>query len=174
MYFPTSEQTSMQPEWQISLPSEPGHESTSASFSFSFFFPLLPFFFFFFSPPPYSWKVHLYRKSSNNSSSNISRIQKIWRVTSSTPSFFRLSLINLSHFDRLELHDIYYHSFVFYLRIRVRCWSTCTNRSSPSFEKRREKRKRVLHYRKTKICLRYEETELEFIANRTFSQECVT
>lgn len=176
MYFPTSEQTSMQPEWQISLPSEPGHESTSASFSFSFFFPLLPFFFFFFSPPPYSWKVlvHLYRKSSNNSSSNISRIQKIWRVTSSTPSFFRLSLINLSHFDRLELHDIYYHSFVFYLRIRVRRWSTCTNRSSPSFEKRREKRKRVLHYRKTKICLRYEETELEFIANRTFSQECVT
>lgn len=31
MYSPTSEQTSMQPEWQISLPSEPGHESTSAS-----------------------------------------------------------------------------------------------------------------------------------------------
>jgi len=30
MYSPTSEQTSMQPEWQISLPSEPGHESTSA------------------------------------------------------------------------------------------------------------------------------------------------
>lgn len=47
MYFPTSEQTSMQPEWQISLPSEPGHESTSASFSFSFFFP--PSFFFFLS-----------------------------------------------------------------------------------------------------------------------------
>lgn len=147
MYFPTSEQTSMQPEWQISLPSEPGHESTSASFSFSFF--SLPPSFFFFLFTSYSWKVlvHLYRKSSNNSSSNISRIQKIWRVTSSTPSFFRLSLINLSHFDRLELHDIYYHSFVFYLRIRVRRWSTCTNRSFPSFEKRREKRKRVLHYR---------------------------
>lgn len=37
MYSSTSEQTSMQPEWQISLPSEPGHESTSASpFAFSF------------------------------------------------------------------------------------------------------------------------------------------
>lgn len=45
MYFPTSEQTSMQPEWQISLPSEPGHESTSASLIrvFYFFFHL-PFF----------------------------------------------------------------------------------------------------------------------------------
>lgn len=118
------------------------------SFFFLFlFFP--PSFLLFFLFTSYSWKVlvHLYRKSSNNSSSNISRIQKIWRVTSSTPSFFRLSLINLSHFDRLELHDIYYHSFVFYLRIRVRRWSTCTNRSFPSFEKRREKRKRVLHYR---------------------------
>lgn len=76
MYFPTSEQTSMQPEWQISLPSEPGHESTSASFSF--FFLLLPPSFFF-SPPPYSWKVlvHLYRTSSSNSSSSISRVQNL-------------------------------------------------------------------------------------------------
>lgn len=45
MYFPTSEQTSMQPEWQISLPSEPGHESTSASFSFFFFSSFLLLFF---------------------------------------------------------------------------------------------------------------------------------
>lgn len=98
MYFPTSEQTSMQPEWQISLPSEPGHESTSASFSF--FFLLLPpsFFSLHLLIPEKCWCICT-GQAAVTAAAAASVAFRIWRVTSSTPSFFRLSLINLSHFD---------------------------------------------------------------------------